>query len=462
MDTTPPLLNRRQFLANSAKAGLVLGSPGVLRAATRTTPSDTLNVAIVGFGRWAERLLYQMMNIPGLHFQAVCEISKFRTKKFRVHTRHIPDATSEGFYTDIDDMLEKEKGLDAAIIATPDFWHAPHAVRCMEAGLHVYCESMMAHTLEAARDIVRTSERTGRLCQIGHQHRSSAVYRFIRDLWLQEHRICGNIHNINSQWNISINALADVGGGQSRFSKFILVDSDILKRYGYEDMHALLNWHSHRPYTQGRLAFFTARQMDVIHWLLDLVPKSVSVSAGRDFYKHREMFDNMMCVFQYDTPHGAVRAFHQSLGTMNDPEIRYEKFIGQDATLRILGAGERAEIRNRTSNDDSGLKLARLEKRGVIRRSQKTPCYLQQENVDSEMGVLSHETTPPIPYELPGKAPRPALEAHLMNFFEAIHGRAKLNCDARSAFQSEAAIYWLHAAAESGETLRFTPDQLAV
>ncbi|MFZ9935958.1 MAG: hypothetical protein ACO3JG_02745 [Luteolibacter sp.] len=32
-----------------------------------------------------------------------------------MHTRHIPDATSEGFYTDIDDMLEKEKGLEAAI-----------------------------------------------------------------------------------------------------------------------------------------------------------------------------------------------------------------------------------------------------------------------------------------------------------------------------------------------------------
>ena len=461
MDSTPPILNRRRFLANTAKAGLVLGAPGVLRAAAGATPSDTLNVALVGYGKWAEVLVRGMMNIPGLHFQAVCDISKYRIARFRSYTRYNPNVTTKGFYTDIGDMLEKEKGLDAAIIATPDFWHAPHAVRCMEAGLHVYCESMMAHTLDAARDIVRASERSGRLCQIGHQHRSSAVYRFIRDLWLREHRICGDIHNINSQRNTSIIGLADYWK-HTRFPKVMLVPADILKRHGYEDVHALLNWHSHRPYTQGRLAFFTARQMDVIHWLLDLVPKSVSVSAGRDFYKHREMFDNIMCVFQYDTPHGAVRAFHQSLGTMNDPEIRYEKFIGQDATLRILGAGERAEIRNQTSNDDSGLKLARLEKRGVIRRSEKTPCYLQQENVDSEMGVLSHETTPPIPYELPGKAPRPALEAHLMNFFEAIHGRAKLNCDARSAFQSEAATYWLNAAAESGETLRFTPEQLAV
>ena len=78
------------------------------------------------------------------------------------------------------------------------------------------------------------------------------------------------------------------------------------------------------------------------------------------------------------------------------------------------------------------------------------------------MGILSHESTPPIPYELPGRAPRPAMEAHLRNFFDAFHGQAQLNCDARNAFQSEAAIYWLRAADESSGTLRFTPEQLAV
>lgn len=145
-----------------------------------------------------------------------------------------------------------------------------------------------------------------------------------------------------------------------------------------------------------------------------------------------------------------------------EPEIRFERFIGPDATIRILGAGERTEIRNKTSADDSGYKLADLEKRGVLRRSSRIPCYLQQENKDVEMGILSHETTPPTPYELSGRAPRPPLEAHLMNFFDAIHGRAQLNCDARSAFQSEAAIYWLNAAAESGETLRFAPEQIAL
>ena len=456
MDTLPTHHNRRRFLATSAKAGLVLGVPGVLRASTANAPSDTLNVVMVGFGRWGRHLFDQFQNIPGIHVQAVCDIWEHSRMvgKGRARQRHgvMPNA-----YADLDEMLEKESGLDVAIIATPDFWHAPHAVRCMEAGLHVYCESMMAHTIDGARDIVRASERTGMLCQIGHQHRSSPVYRYIRDVLLREHRICGNIHNINSQWNMSVNSLQDMGA-----SPRLAIEPETLKRYGYENMHEFLNWQIYPKHSAGMLALRAARQMDVIHGFTDAVPKSVNVAGGRDFFTERESFDNLMCLFQYDTPHGNVRAFHQSLSSMNDPEIRYEKFIGPDCTLRIAGAGELTEIRNRTSGDESGVKLAELAKRGIIRESRKTPCYLQQEDEDSEMGILSHASTPPIPYEVPGKSIRPPLELHLTNFFNAIRGRAQLNCDARTAFAGEAAVYFMHAAAESGETHHFTPEQLEV
>ncbi len=338
--------------------------------------------------------------------------------------------------------------------ATPDFWHAPHAIRCMEAGLHVYCESMMAHTIEAARDIVRASERTGKLCQIGYQHRSNPVYRYIRDRLLHEHQICGNIHNINSQWNIPVNAMQDI-----TVSPRVALDETLLRHYGYTNTQSFMNWRQSRAHSCGWLENLTARQFDIIHWLLnDPTPRSLTVNAGRDFFTERESFDNLMCMMEYDTPHGTTRVFHQSLSSINDPEIREEKFIGPDATIRLAGAGELVQIRNRTSGDESGVKLADLANRGFLRRSSRLPCYLSDENEDSEIGPLTHASTPPIPYELPGQSPRPALEAHLANFFDAIHGRATLNCDARTAFKSEAAIYFFHAAGESGETHHFTPE----
>lgn len=51
MESLPSILNRRRFLATSAKAGFLLGAPGILCASTVNAPSERLNVAMVGFGR---------------------------------------------------------------------------------------------------------------------------------------------------------------------------------------------------------------------------------------------------------------------------------------------------------------------------------------------------------------------------------------------------------------------------
>ena len=73
-------------------------------------------------------------------------------------------------------MLDKEKQLDAVIIATPDFWHAQHTIDCLKAGKHVYCEKEMSNTLEGARSMVLAQRETGKLLQIGHQRRSNPRY----------------------------------------------------------------------------------------------------------------------------------------------------------------------------------------------------------------------------------------------------------------------------------------------
>ena len=76
-------------------------------------------------------------------------------------------------YVDYKELLDKEKAnLDAVIVATPDFWHAEHAIACMKAGLQVYCEKEMSNNLADARRMVQTARETGKLLQIGHQRRT--------------------------------------------------------------------------------------------------------------------------------------------------------------------------------------------------------------------------------------------------------------------------------------------------
>ena len=81
-------------------------------------------------------------------------------------------------YENYEDLLAKEKDLQAVVVATPDFWHAPITNACLKAGLHVYCEKMMSNTIEGARSMVQTMRETGKLLQIGHQRRSNPRYLF--------------------------------------------------------------------------------------------------------------------------------------------------------------------------------------------------------------------------------------------------------------------------------------------
>ena len=50
-------------------------------------------------------------------------------------------------YEDFRVMLEREKAIDAVLIATPDHLHAYIAVLAMKAGKHVYCEKPLTHDI---------------------------------------------------------------------------------------------------------------------------------------------------------------------------------------------------------------------------------------------------------------------------------------------------------------------------
>ena len=468
MNIDPYNLSRRSFLSKSlagAGAGLVLGAPNLLRA-TNAGGADDIHIALVGFGKQAEVLLNCLKNIPGLYFQAVCDISKYRIGKFRSAMRGMPNVTSKGFYTDIDDMLEKEKGLDAAIIATPDFWHSPHTVKCLEAGLHVYCEKMMAHTIEAAREMVRAMERTGKLCQIGHQRRSNPRYRYTLDHLINGKKICGQIVNVNGQWNRSLSGSQDINKPEpgKDYPPATVVPADVLKRNGFKDMQQYYNWRFYRDLSGGPISDLGAHQIDVFNWFLGAVPKRVYATGGNPYFKEREHFDNVMCLFDYDTPQGEVRAFYQVLTTTSYGVGFYESFLGTEAAIRMSEITSTCAIYRESTAPEWG----DLIEQGYLVNKPAPPRPPK-----SSGAVQAYESPPPEGFELPGDLPyyrdnkgqlvnKPAHQPHLENFFNAVRGKATLNCDARHAFESEAPIFWVNPSALSKQPIELTAQHLTV
>ena len=453
MNPSLPNFSRREFLSKTAgglTAGLVLGAPNLLRAADSGSSND-IHVALVGFGKQAEVLFASLKNIPGLRFQAVCDISKNRINVFRSNSRGMANCEGATFYENIDEMLAKEKGLDAAIVSTPDFWHSPHTVKCLEAGLNVYCEKMMSNTIEGARDMVKAMDKSGKLCQIGHQRRSNPRYRYTLNKLINGHKICGQITNANAQWNRSLAASADIGG--AKLAKSIIVPDDVLKQYGFKDMHQYLNWRVYRDLSGGPISDLGAHQIDVFNWFLGAVPKRVYASGGNAFFKQREHFDNVMCIFEYDTPLGEVRAFYEVLTTTSYGGGFFESFMGTEASIKISEiASSSAIYREASAPSWDGL----VSDNYLVRK----PAPPKPEA--SADAVKSYESAAPEIFDLPGDFGKPAHQPHLENFFAAVRGQAKLNCDARHAFESEAPIFWVNPSARERRPIDLTSEHLSV
>jgi predicted dehydrogenase len=423
----------------------VLGAPNILRAA-QGEPSEKIHIALVGFGKQGKVLLDAMSNIPGLHFQAVCDIWDYNLKGGIAKVRALQGHTPKG-YADIDEMLATEKGLDAAIVSTPDFWHSPHTVKCLEAGLHVYCEKMMANTIDGARAMVRAMEKTGKLCQIGHQRRSNPRYRYTLEQLIKGKGICGQIVNINGQWNRAISSSQDIA-----FNPKLAIKPEILTRYGFKDMHQFMNWRTYRDLSGGPISDLGAHQIDIFNWFLGVSPKSVFASGGNDYFKTREHFDNVMTIFDYETPQGGVRAFYQVLTTTSAGGGYYESFMGTEATINISERSAYTNIYRESSAPSWDDHVAR----GFLKRQAAAP------KVQSDDAIASYESAAPEAYALPGDLSKPPHQPHLENFFDAVHGKAKLTCDSRHAFESEAPIYWVNPSALSREPINFTAEHLSV
>ena len=462
MESPVNTFTRRNFLSKSALgAGLILGAPSILRSKGLSAPGvDEIRVGFIGCGKQHEVLFNAMVNTPGIRYVAACDIMEVRRKATvgRVRSRFDYMPTS---YEDAGEMLEKEAdNMDAVFVATPDFWHADHTVMALDAGCDVYCEKMMSNTLEGARDMVAAMDRTGKLCQIGHQRRSNPRYLYVLNELVRKHEIFGRIINMNGQWNRALSSSQDIVHRKPDQ----LPDAATLRKYGFnlganhkltqdELRYRFENWRFFTDLSGGPISDLGAHQIDIFNWFMGTPPKSVMASGSRGFFKDREHFDNVMCIFDYDTAQGPAQAFYQVLTTTSAGGGYYETFMGTEGTLEISEREAYTNIYKESGAENSAV-WDDLVKRG----------YLKMESYGQAAGgadaIASYESAPPDKYSLPGGLSKAPHLPHIENFFDAIRGKAELNCDARHALESEAPIYWVNPAANNRELINFTQEHL--
>ena len=444
-------MNRRKFLASSAAVGAGLAVAGGRIVRAQAPKTDDLNVAIIGWGAQGKVLTNAALKIPGLKFRGVCDIWKYsRQYGYGTLKKNGHPVTQ---YVDFQDMLDKEKDLDAVIVATPDFWHADHAITCMKAGINVYCEKEMSNDLAKARQMVQTSRETGKLLQIGHQRRSNPRYIHCKEKLITDAKLFGRLTHTYGQWNRGV--VQDLGAP----ARYIMSDAD-LKKYGFDSMHEFRNWRWFKKYGGGPIVDLGSHQIDIFSWFLGTDPISVMAGGGVDYYEKHEWYDNVMAIFEYKTPEGIARGFYQTLTTTGNGGY-YESFMGDQGTLVISENPKRGTAYREPRIEETVWDA--WAKKGYIDKAEKPKPKDEEEK--KEAGPTDVRESPDLSaWAVPVVLNKPYHQPHLENFFNCVRAndRTKLNCPGEIGYETAVAVLKVNEAVAAGKKLEFAHDEFKV
>jgi predicted dehydrogenase len=196
-------LTRREFVAGAGKAtlGTLMASAAPMVVPSRVlgrgarAPSDTVNVAIVGFGGMGSQNALALAQTE--HIGAVCDVDFAYSERKVAHklTDEHGSPRPEGLklreqfskakrYGDFREMLAKEQSLDGIVVATPDHLHAVIAKAAMDLGKHVYVQKPLVATVHEARVLrARALANPKLVTQMGNQGHSSEGARLINE-WI--------------------------------------------------------------------------------------------------------------------------------------------------------------------------------------------------------------------------------------------------------------------------------------
>jgi predicted dehydrogenase len=341
-------VTRREFIQKSAATGAAIAIvPRHVLGRGYTAPSDLLNIAAVGIGGMGHN---NLSAVASENIVAVCDVDwdyagksldRYATELDRrlhpqprqqpeeqppsheeIEARQDPARAGESVetlqrlvdhvpnikrYTDYREMLDRQKDIDAIIVATPDHMHAVIASAAMQLGKHVYVQKPLTWCVDEARRLAQLAKDTKVATQMGNQGHSHSESRMTVE-YIREGAI-GDVREVHvwtnrplGYWpqglprpnpltpNPNGSPLAWNGRGvERRLAAAMFADGhpapDTLRwdlvlgasqPVDYHPVYHPFNWRGWVQWGQGALGDMGAHLIDFPFWALDLgMPTSV-------------------------------------------------------------------------------------------------------------------------------------------------------------------------------------------
>ncbi|WP_437526788.1 Gfo/Idh/MocA family oxidoreductase [Sorangium sp. So ce726] len=166
----------------------------------------SVRVALVGCGRWGEKLLRALSENARARVIAVADVDRGRLSRARAL------APRARLVRTIDEALAAR--VDAVIIATPAASHAELALRALEAGADIFVEKPLALSAAQADRCASRAAALGRIGMVGHllRYHPSVVHLVA----IARERRLGDLVSFSAaRLSMSVGAAGAVGGARS-------------------------------------------------------------------------------------------------------------------------------------------------------------------------------------------------------------------------------------------------------
>jgi predicted dehydrogenase len=263
-------MTRRRFLETSAALGF---AASLTAEEKKTSANEKLNLGIIGVGGQG---MYSLGQIAHENVVALCDVDSEREDVLKARKAN-PKAK---FYQDFRRLLD-QKGIDAVVVATPDHWHAIPSVAAMKAGMHLYCEKPLAHSVHEVRVMMQTAAETKCVTQMGTQIHAENNYR--RVVEIVQTGVLGKVERVQ----VWCQRRPDhIKLARSKTAIPAGLDYDMwlgpAPERPYDRAFLPFHWRWLFDFGGGVLADMACHFMDLPHWALDLrTPTTVEASGGK-------------------------------------------------------------------------------------------------------------------------------------------------------------------------------------
>lgn len=412
--------SRRTFAKASAIALTAASYSRVLGA------NDTVRLGFIGVGNRGDQLLDAFLVHKDCTIAALSD----------VYEPYLPAANTKAggeakTFHDYRKLLE-DKTLDAAVIATPDHWHALQCVDACKAGKDVYVEKPLALTIGEGRRMCQVAAETKRVTQVG-LHRRSTPYvmeavKLIREGAIGKVTLAKSyMHRNESPMGIGNPADGDPPAGLD-WDRWL----GPAPKAAFNRNKALYKFRWFSNYSGGQITNMGTHYLDVIQWALGQdAPKSVACLGGKyAVTDNRDIPDTLEAVWEYD---GCLATFTQVNANGAGANLRNwnMEFRGTLGTMLLSDGNQGYEIIPENVRLEELPALSPIDRAGNTKQGRATKAARAA---------------------LVKKGPSDTA-AHARNFLDCVKSRAETHCPIETGHRSTTATLLAKLALERRRSL---------